>query len=319
MKTEYKISVILPVYNVEKYILRCLKSLEVQTFQDFEIIIVDDCGSDNSIAIAKEYTKNDNRVKIIYNHKNMGTYHARREGVENATGEYVVFLDPDDELDKYSLELIYEQFFKSKAKILFYGVKWVPKYKWYNSKTYIYPKIKQSSSLFVSFFSRGAKNYMLGTGAKAFDKQFLINIYKSLNIEKDFRFIYAEDVFLLLNAMLLSPKYTILRYNGYIIHRNPTSITNQHSPEIITENIKQYDFMVENINKNIRSINLSKEEHKIYKILKRKFLSDRFLLIRNIEPKKYFIMVMKSFLLVPNIRKFIRLVVYLFSFGKKRL
>jgi len=317
MKTEYKISVILPVYNVEKYILRCLKALKVQTFQDFEIIIVDDCGSDNSIAITKEYTKNDNRVKIIYNNKNTGTYHARRIGVESAIGEYIVFLDPDDELDKYSLELIYEQFFKSKAKVLFYGVKLIPNPKWYNSKSYMYPQMKDDS-LLVSFFSKGAKNYLWGTPGKAFDRQFLIKVYESCNIKKNFRFVYAEDIFLLLNAMFFRPKYTILKYNGYILYRNPTSITNQHSPEIIAENIKQYDFMVENIDKNIKSINLSKKENKIYKMLKRKFLADRFLLIRNIEPKKYFIIVMKSFLLVPNIRKFIRLVVYLFSFGKKR-
>jgi len=318
MKTEYKISVILPVYNVEKYILRCLKSLEVQTFQDFEIIIVDDCGSDNSIVIAKEYTKNDDRVKIIYNHKNIGTYHARREGVKNAIGEYIVFLDPDDELDKYSLELIYAQFFKSKAKVLFYGVKLIPNPKWYNSKLYMYPQIKDDS-LLVSFFSKGAKNYLWGTPGKAFDTQLLINVYKSCNIKKNFRFIYAEDVFLLLNSMFLRPKYSILEYNGYILYSNPTSITNQSSPKIISENIKQYDFMVENIDKNIKSINLSKEENKIYKMLKRKFLADRFLLIRNIEPKKYFIIVMKSFLLVPKISKFIRLIVYLFSFGIKRL
>lgn len=70
---------------------------------------------DNSINIAK----NDNRIKIIYNPKNMGTYHARRIGVENASGEYIVFLDPDDELEKDLLELVYEKFLLSKAEILY--------------------------------------------------------------------------------------------------------------------------------------------------------------------------------------------------------
>ena len=96
----------LPAYKVEKYILRALKSLSNQTFKRFEIVFVDDCGGDNSIALIQDYFKNDNRVHIYHNPKNMGTYHARRVGTENARGEYIVFLDPDDELvlSYYELE-----------------------------------------------------------------------------------------------------------------------------------------------------------------------------------------------------------------------
>ena len=66
-----KISIIIPVYNVERYISECLESCIKQTLKDIEIIIVDDCGSDKSIDIVKEYAKKDSRIKIIKNNQNM--------------------------------------------------------------------------------------------------------------------------------------------------------------------------------------------------------------------------------------------------------
>ncbi|MGM9095723.1 glycosyltransferase family 2 protein, partial [Campylobacter jejuni] len=70
-----------------------------QSFKDIEIIIVDDCGSDKSINIAKEYAKKDERIKIIHNEKNLGTFAARNNGVKHSNGEYLMFLDPDDYLE----------------------------------------------------------------------------------------------------------------------------------------------------------------------------------------------------------------------------
>ncbi|MCW1863973.1 glycosyltransferase, partial [Campylobacter jejuni] len=67
-----KISIIMPTFNVEKYIVRAIESCINQSFKDIEIIIVDDCGSDKSIGIAKEYAKKDERIKIIHNEKNLG-------------------------------------------------------------------------------------------------------------------------------------------------------------------------------------------------------------------------------------------------------
>ena len=71
---DVKVSIIIPVYNVEKYISECLDSCINQTLQDIEIIIVDDCGSDKSIDIVKEYAKKDSRIKIIKNNQNKGLF-----------------------------------------------------------------------------------------------------------------------------------------------------------------------------------------------------------------------------------------------------
>ncbi|EFN2859116.1 glycosyltransferase family 2 protein, partial [Campylobacter coli] len=99
-----KISIILPTFNVEKYIARAIESCINQSFKDIEIIIVDDCGSDKSINIAKEYAKKEERIKIIHNEKNLGTFATRNNGVKHSNSEYLMFLDPDDYLDPDACE-----------------------------------------------------------------------------------------------------------------------------------------------------------------------------------------------------------------------
>ncbi|ULO02440.1 glycosyltransferase, family 2 [Campylobacter sp. RM5004] len=100
------ISIILPTYNVEKYIARALESCINQTLKDIEIIVVDDKGQDRSIDIAKEYANIDDRIKIIDNITNQGTYEARNIGVRNANSELIMFLDPDDELELNACEIV---------------------------------------------------------------------------------------------------------------------------------------------------------------------------------------------------------------------
>ncbi len=94
--TENKISIIIPVYNVEKYIAFCLNSLLNQTLSEIEIIIVNDCSTDNSNNIMVNYALFDKRIKILYNEKNMGAGFSRNVGLKNASGKYIMFLDPDD-------------------------------------------------------------------------------------------------------------------------------------------------------------------------------------------------------------------------------
>ena len=101
-----KISVIVPVYNVEKYLEQCLKSIINQTFSDIEIICVNDGATDNSEAILKSFEQQDNRIKII-NKKNGGLSSARNAGMKVATGEFISFIDSDDWVDETMLEKMY--------------------------------------------------------------------------------------------------------------------------------------------------------------------------------------------------------------------
>lgn len=100
-----KFSVIIPVYNVEKFIHRCVDSVLAQTFSDFELILVDDGSTDHSGAICDEYARQDERVRVIHK-ENGGSSSARNAGLHKATGEYIYFADSDDYLREDLLETV---------------------------------------------------------------------------------------------------------------------------------------------------------------------------------------------------------------------
>lgn len=103
------ITVILPCFNVGKYVGKCLKSILKQSFQNFEIICIDDCSTDNTIDVLTKYAKSDSRIKIISLPQNMGLANNRRLGVNNANGEYIAYIDPDDYVGDRYLESLYNQ------------------------------------------------------------------------------------------------------------------------------------------------------------------------------------------------------------------
>jgi glycosyltransferase involved in cell wall biosynthesis len=102
-----KVSIIIPVYNVEDYLEKCLDSVINQTLKEIEIIIVNDCSPDNSERIILEYMKKDNRIKYIKHKKNLGAGGARNTGIKNATAKYIGSVDSDDWVDKDMFEKLY--------------------------------------------------------------------------------------------------------------------------------------------------------------------------------------------------------------------
>lgn len=103
-----KVSIIVPIYNVEKYIGKMIESLQKQTLEDIQIILVDDGSSDNSGLVCDRYALNDNRIKVIHK-KNAGVSAARNDGLSVAHGEYVIFCDSDDWLPLDAMEKMYEE------------------------------------------------------------------------------------------------------------------------------------------------------------------------------------------------------------------
>jgi len=118
MSTEFtpKISVIIPVYNRAQTIARCLKSCLDQTFQDFEIICINDGSTDNSLQILDEYAQNDKRFSVI-SQQNKGEASARNRALDIAKGDYIAFLDSDDYFHPQALELLYTIAIKTKAPV----------------------------------------------------------------------------------------------------------------------------------------------------------------------------------------------------------
>lgn len=108
-----KVSILVPIYNVEAFIERCAVSLFEQTFEDIEYIFVNDCSPDNSIDILNKviqgYPNRLNNVKIVNHERNRGLAAARNTGIENAKGEYVLHVDSDDYIESNSVELLYSK------------------------------------------------------------------------------------------------------------------------------------------------------------------------------------------------------------------
>ena len=184
-----KVSVIVPVWNPGPGILRCTETLRSQTLKDIEIIFVDDCGTDDSMEIVRRAASKDSRIRIICNEKNMGPGASRNKGIEEASGEYLSFIDPDDYIEKDFLEKLYKKAKSGHHDI----VKGRIAYELYNGNTIERPlrnretgaKIEEGISLFNAFCS--------GHFSAIYSKQ-LINASHARYGEN---FNYEEGIFLL--------------------------------------------------------------------------------------------------------------------------
>ena len=114
-----KISIIVPCYNVEQYLDRCMETLVGQTLQDIEIILVDDKSPDNVPKMCDEWARKDERIKVIHKKENEGLGYARNTGLEIATGEYVAFIDSDDWVEQDMFERLYDECVSKKLDVIY--------------------------------------------------------------------------------------------------------------------------------------------------------------------------------------------------------
>ena len=117
-----KVSIIVPIYNGEKYIEECIKSIQKQTFSNFEILLINDGSTDKSKNICEEISNNDKRVRFI-NQENRGVSKARNKGIELAKGEYITFIDCDDFIDSNYIEELYNSCIINKVKMSICGIR----------------------------------------------------------------------------------------------------------------------------------------------------------------------------------------------------
>lgn len=121
------VTIIVPIYNVEKYLKKCIESILNQTYKKLEIILVDDGNLDSCGKICDEYSLIDNRIKVIHK-KNGGLSEARNFGIDSAKGEYITFIDADDYMDEKFVENIMKIALKTKADLVISGLKDVYEY-----------------------------------------------------------------------------------------------------------------------------------------------------------------------------------------------
>lgn len=112
-----KVSIVIPVYNAELYISRCLDSIINQTYTDLEIICVNDGSKDNSLQILKKYQEKDERIFVI-DKENAGVSEARNDAIKRSSGQYITFVDSDDWLEKDAIELMYKALIENNADVV---------------------------------------------------------------------------------------------------------------------------------------------------------------------------------------------------------
>ena len=223
-----KISVIIPVYNGEKYLSRCFSSLKNQTCQDWQAIFVDDGSTDKSGDILDKYAAKDNRIVVIHK-ENMGVSAARNDGIKRARGIYIHFMDVDDEIDNNYYESMLK--FADNRDIICSGFVSNSKY----SKNLVYKKIHVLKTLFGKLFWSQAL-------IKSFVWRYLFKteFIKKNKLQFDAGLISQEDAVFVLNALSLSGQIVIVPNTNYHYLFNIDSALNRKDKAHREKLKKQY-------------------------------------------------------------------------------
>lgn len=218
-----KISVFLPIYNKGKYLIRSITSIQKQTLKEIEIIAVNDNSNDNSLEILNQIAQKDKRIKIINNIENRGLLYSRGMGILNSNGEYLMNLDPDDEINgKNSLKLLYNTAKKFNLDmIIFLSINTKSNEK--SLKKLEPNKIVNQPILYQSAFKNGILNDYLITNKLLKKELFkkIFNIFKP-QIYGD-KWIYHEDNIFSILAYQYSNNTIFINKIIYIYHQNEES------------------------------------------------------------------------------------------------
>lgn len=226
-----KISIISPVYNRDKYILRFLISIQYQNFKDIEIIFIDDFSTDNSVKLIKKYKNIDKRINLLKNIINKGTFKSRNLGLLYSKGQYVIFPDPDDILSKNILNLCYRYAKKYKYKLIRFNI-----YSGNKKNLFFYRIINNLKNMPIyqpelsTYIFYGNNNELEIIDFYITNKFINREIYiKALNILKIFylnKYItFMEDSMINYIIYIISDSYFFLKKIGYYYIKNKISIT----------------------------------------------------------------------------------------------
>lgn len=239
-----KFSIIIPVYNVEQYIEKCLDSVFNQTYKNFEVIVVNDGTEDNSIDIIKKYD-----VKLI-NQKNQGLSAARNNGVKEATGEYLIFVDSDDYIEKDLLEQINNNLENNPTIVRYQAIDVIEK--------------REINRYEEEFYNKNGKDaFSAITEYHYVEPAWLYAINRKYYLENNFEFktgAYHEDFGLIPLVIYKSEKVNSINYCGYCYLKRTGSIMNTTSYE---KDIKKMDDMLIHYNYLMNEISKIKGDNKI--------------------------------------------------------
>ncbi len=246
-------SVIVPVYNVEKYLRICIESVLNQTFSDFELILVNDGSEDNCPEICEEYKEKDSRIKVVHK-ENGGLASARQAGIKVASGDYVYNLDSDDAIESDTLESCYNFISEYNCDIVSLGYKWVEDSKvvrvtndgleegFYDKEginKYIFPRLLMDKNMeHISYYLSG----------KAVKRELLTPNLLSLNP----KISLGEDLCTIIPCYLQTKSVYISKRANYLYTVRRDSLSKEFNSDQI--------FLIENVIKELNKITLEKPE-----------------------------------------------------------
>lgn len=214
-----KVSICIPVYNVQEYIEECLESVIHQTYSNVEIIIVNDCTPDNSMEIVNRYVSSDSRIRILEHCKNKGLMRARQTGYMAATGDYIAFCDSDDTLPSNCIEKLLNTAVKTDADIVSGNMQRFINNQFYAPDNYSLPYGTDPESVYKALL---CKKYSHTLWGKLFKTRLLKN-YKYTTLDNATN---AEDGILFYQIIQHSDKTISISDVVYYYRYNPTSSTN---------------------------------------------------------------------------------------------
>ncbi|WP_270504841.1 glycosyltransferase family 2 protein [Eubacterium limosum] len=246
METKCLISVVIPVFNVEPYLRKCINSIVSQTFEKIEIIIVDDGSTDRSGIISDEY-KNDCRVKVIHK-SNEGAAEARKIGVKAASGKYIAFVDSDDWIEYNTFEIISKVIDRYNADIITWGFStvsidnYVESKMNYNYCSGFYNEDDIVEKIYPTSLSNSkgiwGRDYIPALWNKVFKKELIVKNIDSINKE----IIIGEDLALSFSCLLDAKSIYILNDQFLYYYRNtPYSIMKRYNKNYLHSTIKLID------------------------------------------------------------------------------
>ena len=298
-------------------------SIEGQSFKDYELIFVDDHGQDGSVKKLLEYAEQSEIIKLVHNPRNLGTFHARKKGVESAKGQYIVFLDPDDELAHGFLGSLATHLEENQSDLIFYGIEYVPRKKFYQFTHPALPFQYSERVLDAIQKNNGKKIVSAGTAGKVYKRSFLEKVYENLDVSQEYRYVYAEDRLLYYTALLDNPSYSVLKINGYIYHKNDSSITNQRRLAAPAFLIDQLSYTTQKLKElvNKSDAKLLDSERAFFNFFLNEFVNNQINLMRRYEDngRNYLKYVWEAFKQIPDIKQLVRIFLYIISFKRIKL
>lgn len=240
-----KVSVVVPIYNAGRKLHKCIKSILNQTFTDFELILVNDGSTDNSLDICNKYQQQDKRI-IVIDKKNEGSIATRRRGIEASNSEYIMFVDADDWISRRMIEVLYKESIGSRVDIIvcnMYKVLGVIKQKnksIYFEKDKFYNKEGVKTNLATAYFHGHA--FPPSLCAKLYNKELLINSGKHL----DRICFLGDDLFYNLEMFLKASSVKVINQPLYYYRYGGS--TNKYMPYFFDDVINGYQIQKEVIN-----------------------------------------------------------------------